>query len=79
MLPLIPNLLIALTLIPMLGERRGYLMLYMPDYSWIAMVCGSFALVWSFLRTGLILGALKKPPPPLRSVNSQTTRRIPTP
>ena len=79
LLPLIPNLLIALTLIPMLDERRGYLMLYMPDYSWIAMVCGSFALVWSFLRTGLILGALKKPPPPLRSVNSQTTRRIPTP
>ncbi|MCX6030975.1 MAG: serine hydrolase [Chloroflexi bacterium] len=60
LLPLIPDLLVALTLIPMLGKRRGYLMLYMPDFSWIAMVCGSFSLVWSFLRTGLVLGALGK-------------------
>jgi CubicO group peptidase (beta-lactamase class C family) len=55
LLPLLPNLLPALTLIPMLGKRRGYLSLYMPDYAWIAMVCGSFALLWSFLRTGLVL------------------------
>jgi hypothetical protein len=61
LLPLIPNLLVALTLIPMLGKMRGFLMLFMPDYSWIAMVCGSFALVWSFLRTGLVLRALRKP------------------
>jgi len=44
----------------MLGKRRSYLMFYMPDYSWIAMVCGSFSLVWSFLRTGLVLRALRK-------------------
>jgi len=37
-------------------------MLYMPDYSWLAMICGSFALVWSFLRTGLVLGAIKSSP-----------------
>jgi len=55
LLPLIPNLLIASTLIPMLGKTRGYLMLYMPDYSWTALVCGSFAWIWMFLRTGLIL------------------------
>jgi len=60
LLPLIPNLLVALTLRPILGKRRGYLMLYMPDYSWIAMVCGSLSLVWSFLRTGLVLQALRK-------------------
>jgi CubicO group peptidase (beta-lactamase class C family) len=60
LLPLIPNLLVALTLIPMLGRMRGYLKLYWPDYSWTAIVCGSFALVWSFLRTGLVLGALRK-------------------
>ncbi|MGE5264262.1 MAG: serine hydrolase domain-containing protein, partial [Acidobacteriota bacterium] len=42
--PLISNLLVALTLMPMLGKTRRYLMLYMPDYSWIAMVCGSFSL-----------------------------------
>jgi CubicO group peptidase (beta-lactamase class C family) len=59
LLPPIPNLLIALSLIPMLGKRRGYLMLYMPDYSWIAMVCGSFSLLWSVLRTGVVLRALK--------------------
>ncbi|HDD24070.1 MAG TPA: hypothetical protein ENF52_01380 [Chloroflexi bacterium] len=60
LLPLVPNLLVALALRPMLGKRRSYLMFYMPDYSWIAMVCGSFSLVWSFLRTGLVLRALRK-------------------
>jgi hypothetical protein len=35
-------------------------MLFMPDYSWMAYVCGSFAVVWSFLRTGLVLRALSK-------------------
>jgi hypothetical protein len=63
LLPLVPDLLVALTLRPMLGRRRGYLMLYMPDYSWIAMVCGSLAVVWSFLRTGLVLGAMIKSSP----------------
>lgn len=61
LLPLIPNLLAAFSLLSMLGKRRGYLKLYMPDYSWIAMICGSLALIWSFLRTGLVLGALRKP------------------
>jgi hypothetical protein len=61
LLPLIPNLLVALTLIPMLSKMRGFLLLFMPDYSWIAMICGSLALVWSFLRTGLVLRALRKP------------------
>ena len=60
LLPLIPSLLLALTLAPMLGKRRDYLMLHKPDSSWIVLVCGSFALVWSFLRTGLVLGALRK-------------------
>ena len=60
LLPLIPNLLVALTLLPMLGKMRGFLKLFMPDFSWIAMVCGSCAVVWTFLRTGLILSALKK-------------------
>jgi CubicO group peptidase (beta-lactamase class C family) len=60
LLPLIPNLSVALTLVPMLGKMRGFLMLFMPDYSWMAYVCGSFAVVWSFLRTGLVLRALSK-------------------
>jgi hypothetical protein len=60
LLPLIPNLLAALTLIPMLGKTRRYLMLYMPDYAWTARVCGSFSLVWSILRTGLILRTIRE-------------------
>jgi CubicO group peptidase (beta-lactamase class C family) len=59
LLPLIPNLPAALTLIPMLSKLRGFIMLFMPDYSWMAIVCGSFSLVWSLLRTGLVLQALK--------------------
>lgn len=59
LLPLIPHLSIALTLIPMLSKMRGFIKLFMPDYSSIAMICGSISLVWSFLRTGLILRALR--------------------
>jgi hypothetical protein len=60
LLPLIPNLLTALTLIPMLSKMRGFIRLFMPDYFWIAMVCGSFAGIWSILRTGLIFRVLRK-------------------
>jgi hypothetical protein len=60
LLPLISNLLLALTLIPMLGKRRGYLMLYKPDSSWTVLLCGSFALGWSVLRTGLVLRTLRR-------------------
>ncbi len=59
LLPLVSNLLVVLTLRPLLGKRRGYLRLYMPDFSWIAMVCGSFSLLWSFMRTRLVLRALR--------------------
>jgi CubicO group peptidase (beta-lactamase class C family) len=59
LLPLLPHLLATLTLKPLLGKRRGYLMLYMPDYSWIALVCGGFAGIWTFLSTSLILRALR--------------------
>jgi CubicO group peptidase (beta-lactamase class C family) len=58
--PLIPNLLVALTLRPLLGKRRGYLRLYKPDVSLIAVTCGSFALIWSVFRTGLILRARRR-------------------
>ncbi|CAG0998930.1 Protein flp [Anaerolineae bacterium] len=61
LLPLIPNLLVALTLIPMLSKLRGFLRLFMPDYSWLATVCGSFAVIWSFFHTALIIRILRKP------------------
>lgn len=62
LLPLMANLLVALSLKPLMSKRRGYLRLYMPDFSWIATVCGSFSLVWSLLRTALLLRILRKGP-----------------
>ena len=56
-LPLIPNLLAASTLITVLGKTRSYLMVYMPDFYWIGLVCGGFAAIWTFIRTGLVLKA----------------------
>jgi CubicO group peptidase (beta-lactamase class C family) len=61
LLPLIPNLLVALTLVPLLGPMRGFWRLFAPDYAWIATICGGFAGIWSFLRTGLVLHALRRP------------------
>jgi hypothetical protein len=52
--------LVALALKSVVGKRLGYLRLYMSDWAWIAMVSGSFALLWSFLRTWLVLGALRR-------------------
>lgn len=60
LLPLIPNLLAALTLVPVLSKMRGWVRLFMPDFSWIAWISGGFAVIWAFLRTGLILRALRK-------------------
>jgi CubicO group peptidase (beta-lactamase class C family) len=55
LLALMPQLVAAVTVLPMLGKRRGYLKLYMPDYAWIARVCGSVALAWSGVQAGLFL------------------------
>jgi hypothetical protein len=65
LLPLVPNL--ALAAIPIAlwasGLQRS-IMLYMPDFSWIVLICGGFAAIWAFLRTRLILGTLRKPSSP---------------
>ena len=75
LLPLIPDLLVSLPLlgllwtntldVPLLGMLGcGFLkvmLLFMPDVSWIALVCGSFALAWMVLRTGLVIWMLRKP------------------
>jgi len=48
-------------LLGMLGSGFGDVMLlFMPDVSWVALVCGSFALAWMVLRTGLVLRTLRK-------------------
>ena len=36
-------------------------MLFNPDFSWIALICGSFARIWNFLRTDPPLQTLRKP------------------
>jgi CubicO group peptidase (beta-lactamase class C family) len=62
LLPLIPNL--SLVALPMLLRAKGMLgfaRFFMPDVSWIALICGGFAGIWTILRTGLILKAIRKP------------------
>jgi CubicO group peptidase (beta-lactamase class C family) len=60
LLPLIPNLLGALTLLPMMGKLRGFVTLFMPDFSWIARISGGVAGIWAFLGAGVILRTLRK-------------------
>jgi CubicO group peptidase (beta-lactamase class C family) len=60
LLPLFPNLLLSLTLVPMVGKMRGWIRLFLPDFSWIAYINGSFAAIWAFLRTHLVLQAWRK-------------------
>jgi hypothetical protein len=61
LLPLIPDLLVSLPLFGLLWTRTlDVMLLFMPDVSWIALVCGSFALAWMVLRTGLVLWTLRK-------------------
>jgi len=62
LLPLIPNLsLVALPLLLRAKGMFGFTKFFMPDVAWIALIGGSWAVVWSFLRTGLILRTWRKP------------------
>jgi CubicO group peptidase (beta-lactamase class C family) len=54
-IPLISTLLAAISFKSVLGERRGFLKLYMPDIFWIANVCASIAILWGLLRTWFVL------------------------
>jgi len=59
-LPTILNLvLVACALWLLTSGVLKFWLFYMPDLSWLALICGSFALVWIFVRTRLILGALR--------------------
>ena len=56
LLPLIPNLSLAAFPIYLWASKMlGFYRLFMPDLAWIAMICGGFAGIWAFLRTGLLL------------------------
>ena len=60
LLPMIPNLTVAATPIALAASPlHGFLLLFAPDISWLARICGSFAGVWIFVRTGLILRTLR--------------------
>ena len=43
------------------SKMLGFVLLFAPDFAWIALICGGFAGIWAFLRTGLILQTLQKP------------------
>jgi hypothetical protein len=59
-LPIILNLVLVTCALWLLtsGVLKFWLF-YMPDLSWLALICGGFALIWIFVRTWLILGALR--------------------
>ena len=55
-LPIVLNLALAAAALALLAtDLRPMILLFMPDLSWLALICGGFALVWMFVRTGLIL------------------------
>jgi CubicO group peptidase (beta-lactamase class C family) len=61
-LPVILNLvLVSCALWLLTSGVLKFWLYYMPDLSWLALICGGFALVWIFIRTRLILGALRGP------------------
>jgi CubicO group peptidase (beta-lactamase class C family) len=62
LLPLIPNLSLAAALVYLRSNGLArFLNLFMPDLAWIARISGSFAGIWAFLRTGLLIQFLHKP------------------
>lgn len=58
-LPLVLNVFIAYILLIFLpttfGANLQAMILFQPDVGWIAIISGIFALVWSFLRTGIVI------------------------
>jgi CubicO group peptidase (beta-lactamase class C family) len=61
LLPLIPNLSLAAILVYLRSSGLlRFMHLFLPDLAWIARISGRFAGLWAFLRTGLILRALRK-------------------
>ena len=60
-IPIVANLLI--TMAPVLSfakRRRGFLFLFAPDYSWVALTSGTAAAVWMVARTWLTLRILSR-------------------
>jgi hypothetical protein len=53
-LPIPPNLLVILNLMPLLGEIGGFLLLFALDYALVATGYGGFAAGWVFMRSWLV-------------------------
>jgi CubicO group peptidase (beta-lactamase class C family) len=61
LLPLVPNLTLAGILIYLSSTGLiRFMSFFMPDVAWIARISGSFAGVWTILRTGLFIRILHK-------------------
>ena len=57
---LIPNLALAAVPVTLLARRMLRPMaLFFPDGTWIALLCGGWAAVWTFLRSRLLLRAAR--------------------
>jgi CubicO group peptidase (beta-lactamase class C family) len=57
-LPIIPNLvLVSCSLWLLTSGVLKFWLFYLPDLSWLALICGGFAAVWICVRTSLILQA----------------------
>ena len=56
--PAVPYVALVLTAFVLLTNAlRKMLLVFMPDLSWLGLLCGGFALVWLFVRTGRMLTA----------------------
>jgi hypothetical protein len=59
--PIIPNLLLAVVPVLTFAKgRAGFLFLFAPDFSWLALLCGGFAAIWMCVRTSLTLRVFRK-------------------
>ena len=75
-LPAIPNLALVFCALWLLTSRMfRFWLFFMADLTWLALICGSFALVWICVRTSLILWALRKPSSPRIFVGRLNSQR----
>ena len=60
---LIPNLSLTAILVSLRSSGLlCFMRLFMPDLSWITIICGGFSVMWALIRTGLILTNRRKNP-----------------
>jgi CubicO group peptidase (beta-lactamase class C family) len=73
LLPVALNLLLVAAAVGVLASGLlPFLLLFMADLAWLVLVCGGFALVWIFVRSGLIFGTLRRPVPATQRVQPRT-------